>query len=383
MTIIPLSNEKLAAEKLNFTSFAKAFSNLNENKNDRTEWVTSRAMELLSTMTINEKINQLLFVTPEALTGVSKVIQAGETTKRSLENYPVGGVILFDNNIESKEQLTTMISQMQTYSKIPLFVGVDEEGGRVSRVSKRFFTPIAPMGKIGATGDSRQAFEIGETIAGNIKSLGFNVDFAPVADVLTNPNNEAIGDRSFGSDVNVVSGMVEQEVIGLQSKGVSAAIKHFPGHGGTSADTHNGYVESKRTIEELRATEFLSFKAGIEAGTDFVMLSHITSVNAEDSGLPASLSKKIITEYLKDELGFEKIVITDALNMGAIASQYSAGEVAVISLQAGADMLLCPSDVGATVQGIENALENGDLTEERIDESVAKILQVKIDRKII
>jgi len=276
-----------------------------------------------------------------------------------------------------------MIKQTQNYSQIPLFIGVDEEGGRVSRISKKFFVPIEPMANIGATGNPSRALEVGKEIASNIGILGFNIDFAPVADVLTNPNNNVIGDRSFSNDPNVVAEMVKQEVIGLQTSGISATLKHFPGHGDTSTDTHDGYTESTQTLNDLRTTEFLPFKAGIGVGVDFVMISHISLPKIDNSGLPASLSKKIVTDYLKRELKFKKIIITDSMSMGAILDNYSVGESAVLALQAGVDMLLYPSNIDEAIQGIKDALKDHRLSEKQINDSVLKILQVKIDRGII
>ena len=345
--------------------------------------IREKAYELLAQMTLEEKIHQLLFVTPEVLTGVSQVVQAGPVTQRSLEAHPVGGVIYFKSNIQNKEQISAMIKKSQEFSKTPLFIGVDEEGGRVARLSGRIFPTIDTMKKIGDSGDPGKAYDIGARIAANISSLGFNVAFAPVADVLTNPQNTAIGDRSFGRDPTLVAEMVAQEVLGLQQNGVSAAVKHFPGHGDTIADTHNGYAESTRTPEQLRAVEFLPFKAGIDADVDFVMLSHVSVIKADESRLPASLSHKVVTEYLKNELGFKKLVITDSMSMGAVLNNYAPGEAAVLSLNAGADMLLCPSSIDKTIRGILDAIQIGRLTEERIDESVAKILQVKINRGLL
>ena len=345
--------------------------------------ISEKAYDLLGQMTLEEKVHQLLFVTPEALTGVSRVVQAGPTTQRSLDAHPVGGIIYFKSNIQNKEQIAAMIKNSQAFSKTPLFIGVDEEGGRVARLSGRFFPAIESMKKIGESGDPGKAYDIGVRIAANISALGFNVAFAPVADVLTNPQNTAIGDRSFGSDPTLVADMVAQEVLGLQQNGVSAAVKHFPGHGDTIADTHNGYAESTRTPEQLRSVEFLPFTAGIDADVDFVMLSHVSVINADDSKLPASLSRKVVTEYLKHELGFAKIIITDSMSMGAVLNNYSPGEAAVLSLNAGTDMLLCPSSIDMTVKGILDAIQTSLLTEKRIDESVAKILQIKINRGIL
>ena len=345
-----------------------------------------KAGEILGGMTLDEKIYQMFFVKPEALTGIGTAIQAGDATKSAIELKPVGGVIYFASNIQTKEQISTMITNTQNYSEIPLFIGVDEEGGRVARISgnpQMGFEKIAAMANIGASGDSNRAFGVGEQIAKNIAPLGFNVDFAPVADIITNPNNTEIGDRAFGTEADLVSQMVSQKVIGLQSNGVCAAVKHFPGHGSTQLDSHNGYSESLRTLDELRSVEFLPFKAGIEAGSDFVLISHMSAVNVDNSGVPSSISKIIVTDILKNELNYEKIIITDAMNMGAVTDIYSSGDAAVLAIEAGIDMILMPENMDEAFSGVKAAVDNGRISEERINESVLKILQIKIDRHII
>ena len=362
---------------------------LNETYTATVEPVTSfnnTAEDMLKKMTLDEKIYQMFFVTPELLTDVGNVVQAGEATKKALEERPVGGIIYFSANIKNKKQVMDMIGNTQKYSKTPLFIGVDEEGGRVARISgnnELGFEKIPAMSVIGETNDPKKSYAVGETIASNIKALGFNVNFAPVADIITNPNNKEIGDRAFGNDPKITALMVEQQVLGLQENGVSAAVKHFPGHGSTQANSHDGYSESLRTLDEFRLVEFEPFKAGINAGTDFVLVSHMSAVNVDTSGLPASLSKKIITDILKSELGFEKLVVTDSLSMGAITTKYSAGEAAILAIEAGVDILLIPKDIKDAFNSIKEAVSTGKLTEKRIDESVLKILQVKKERGII
>ena len=348
--------------------------------------IGQKAEKIKNKMTLDEKIYQLFFVTPESITGVKTVTQAGDTTKKALKSYPVGGIIYFSANIKTCSQVSDMISKTQSYSKTPLFIGVDEEGGRVARISgnpQMGFEKIDAMEKIGKTGDPKKSYAVGKKIAANISPLGFNVDFAPVADIITNPKNTEIGDRSFGKDPELVSRMIEQQVLGLQAHGIGAALKHFPGHGSTQADTHKGYSESFRTLKELRATEFLPFQAGIQAGADFVLMSHMSLVHVNKSKIPASLSKKIVTDILKTELSFNHLVITDSLSMGAITSRYTSAQTAVMALEAGVDMLLMPKNLKDAFAAIKAAVASGKISEKRIDESVLKILQVKIDRNII
>jgi len=347
--------------------------------------IRDRAAEIVAQMSLDAKIYQMIFTTPESITGVSVVVQAGEATKDALAAYPVGGIIYFAHNIENREQVIDMIQNSQSFSKIPLFIGVDEEGGRVARISGNpdmGFDKIPPMAHLGASGNSSEALAVGKKLASIIGGLGFNVDFAPVADIITNPNNTEIGDRSFGDDPNVAANMVEQVVVGLQDGGVSAMLKHFPGHGSTQANSHNGYSESRRTLEEMRETEFLPFLAGINAGADFVLMSHMSAVNI-DSDVPASLSKKIVTDILKTELGFSGLVITDSLSMGAVTNRYSSGEAAVMAVEAGVDVLLIPANLSGAFSGVKEAVANGRISEKRIDESVIKIISLKIKRGIM
>ena len=323
------------------------------------EKLDAKVQDLIAGMSLEEKVAQMFFVTPENLTGVDAATQAGETTRQALTQYPVGGLIYFSKNIYDEEQLTTMIRNYQSYSEIPLFIGVDEEGGSlVARIANHpnFDVEKFPdMAEIGATGDPSRAYEVGSTIASYLKDYGFNLDFAPDADVLTNPNNTAIGVRSFGSDPDMTVQMVEQAVKGFQDHQVSAVIKHFPGHGGTTTDSHNGAAIVDRSLEELHL--------------------QVPQVISDDT--PASLSSEMITDVLRNELGYDGIVITDSLSMGAITTYYTSADAAVKCIQAGGDMLLMPYSFTEAYQGVLDAVNSGEISEERIKESVTRILKVK------
>ncbi len=353
-------------------------------KNKETPKRQGKAEKILQGMTLEEKLFQMLFVTPESITGVGQVIAAGAATEEALQKYPVGGIIYFSQNLQSRKQTAEMIENSQRFSKIPLFIGVDEEGGRVARLGKNpemGVTKFPSMREIGDAGDGEKAFEVGQTLGKELKALGFTVDFAPVADVIIASSNTEIGDRSFGTDADLVSEMVAQLTKGLQTENVSATLKHFPGHGSTVTDSHTGYSESRRTLEELRNTEFKPFAKGIEAGADFVMVSHMTPIHID--GVPASLSKTVITTLLREDLGFDGIVITDAFNMGAITERYSQKQAVTRAVQVGADMILMPPDVGYAHAALLEAVQNGEITEERIDESVLRILKAKEKRGLL
>lgn len=341
----------------------------------------------LDSFTLEEKVAQLFMVTPEALTGVGTVTAAGSATEHAINSYPVGGLVYFSNNIQSEEQFAQMVQNVQKYSKsrigLPMLIGVDEEGGTVTRIAGRGFAGVADqpdMYSIGATYDTEQAYQIGRDIGSYLSRFQVNVDFAPVADVWSNQNNSVIGTRSFGNDADLVAAMVAAEVKGLQEEGICATLKHFPGHGDTAEDSHAGTATSWKTLEELRSCEFLPFEAGIEAGAELVMAGHISVPNVTGDNLPASLSYMLVTEILRDELGFDGVVVTDAMNMGAITSVYGSGEAAVKAIQAGVDLILMPEDFYGAYSGVLEAVKNGTVSEERLNESVERILRLKQER---
>lgn len=349
--------------------------------------------ELLGEMTLREKVGQLFLVRPDALdpalsqqtiddADVSGVTEVSETMAAFLEEYPVGGVVLFGKNITDEVQLRGLIAGLQRSSPVPLLIGIDEEGGVVARLanSPGFDLPqyesAASMGAQGTDAVRAMSAEIGTYLAG----YGINLDFAPVADVNTNPDNPVIGTRAFSSDPQEAADCVTAAVEGFSQAGVLCCLKHFPGHGDTAGDSHDGTVYTEKTMEELRACEFLPFEAGIRAGAPLVMVGHIAAPNAvegEERNLPATFSRTLITDVLRDELGFAGAVVTDSLAMGAITETYTPGEAAALALQAGADLLLMPAGLAQAYDGVLAAVEDGRLTEERIDESVARILALK------
>lgn len=332
----------------------------------------------ISTMPLEDKVAGLFIVTPEAITGVTTAIQAGEGTQAALNEYALGGLIYFDKNIVDKEQLKLMLSSTVSMSRYPIFLAVDEEGGSVSRVARSGIDVIqvGDMASIGESGDTAQAYEAGVNIGEYLNELGFNLDFAPVADV-AGSGNGVMGDRVFGSDARLVGDMVSNVVDGMEGTGISSCLKHFPGIGDTDSDTHDGRVETTKTLDEMRASDFIPFQAGIEAGADFVMVSHVTVSAVDGDALPSSLSKTMMTDVLRNELGFQGVIITDALNMSAITEYYTTEEAAVKAIVAGADMLLMPDDFYAAYDAVLAAVQDGTIPEERIDESLERIYRVK------
>lgn len=343
-------------------------------------------VEKLAEMTLEEKVAQMFMVTPEALTGYSQVTEAGDVTYQALSQYPVGGIIYFSSNIADPEQLKTMTQNTQDYamdiSGIPIFLGIDEEGGMVARIASNeaFDVEQFPnMWAIGEKGDLEYAYHVGDTIGEYLWDNGLNVDFAPDADVLTNSENKVIGQRAFSDDALLTAQMSVQVMQGLEAQNVYACMKHFPGHGGTMGDTHQGYAYTERTIEQLREEELVPFQYGIDSGISFIMVSHIALPNVTGDETPASMSKYIVTDLLREEMGYDGIVITDAMNMGAITTCYNSSEGAVEAVLAGVDIVLMPKDFKVAYQGVIDAVETGVIEEERIDESVKRILRVKLE----
>lgn len=344
------------------------------------------ARALLDQMTVEEKVAQLFYITPDALSGVTGTTQAGEILRQAYEEYPVGGLVFFSNNLVSEDQLREMTSALKELGEGRVgaapFLGVDEEGGTVTRIAGTEGFPVEDVGDmslIGATGDPARAEEVGVTLGAYLSSYGFTMDFAPDADVLVNPDNTVVKSRSFGSDPELTARMTAAETEGLQSQGVLAVLKHFPGHGATSEDSHEGFAWSNRTLEELRQCEFLPFQAGIEAGARVVMVGHISLPQVTGDDQPASLSETVMQDLLRQELGFDGIIITDAMNMGAISENYGSGEAAVQSVLAGADMILMPADFHSAYQAVLDAVNSGRISGERLDESVLRILTVKTE----
>lgn len=341
---------------------------------------------ILDNMTLEDKIAQLFILYPETLvSGVNRVTAAGEMTREAFDRRPVGGLIYMRQNLESKEQVQTMLSDFQEISLsragLLAFLCVDEEGGKVTSVGGTEALAILrgeDMADIGARNRPEEAYQKGEFIGGYLSELGFNVDFAPVADVLSNPENTVVKKRSFGSDPKLVTAMTAAFAEGLQSKGILGSYKHFPGHGATAGDTHKGYSYTDKTLEELMACELLPFMDGISRNIPMIMVGHISLPKVIGDDTPASLSSYIMTDLLREELGYKGIIITDALAMKAVINEYSSDEAAVRALEAGADILLLPEDFELAYQGVLKAVNEGRLSGERIDQSLQRIIRQKL-----
>lgn len=381
-----VSAEQMAeAEKAEEQSVQKQDA-VQEEMPSEEELLQAKISEMLTDMTLEEKAAQMFMITPEALTGTGQVLEAGDVTRAAIDKYPVGGLIYFTQNLQDPGQVRSMTGNVQKFAEertgLPMLLSVDEEGGTVTRFGGNpsfDYDPSADMAGIGASGDPQQAYALGEKIGKFLSSLGFNMDNAPDADVLTNPANTVVKDRSFGSDCDTVSEMALAELEGLEDQGVKGLLKHFPGHGATTADTHEGYAYTDATLEEMKSNELVPFADGIEAGVDIIMVGHISCPQVTGNEEPASLSEKMITGVLREDMGFDGVVITDAMNMGAIAENYSPAEAAVKAVLAGVDMILMPEDFQQAYTGVLNAVKSGKITQERIDASVTRIIGLKLE----
>lgn len=336
----------------------------------------------IEVMPLEAKVAGLFIVTPEAITGVSTAVQAGDGTREALAQYPVGGIIYFKKNIQSADQITTMLDNTELYMRYPLFLAVDEEGGSVARLAEAGVgTKVDNAKTIGESGDTNNAYQAGLTIGGDLSRIGFNLDFAPVAD-LANVEGSAIGTRSYGADAAAAAGYVGAAVRGLSEQGITSCLKHFPGIGGSAQDTHTGLASTSRTAEQFRAEEFTVFQAGIDAGADMVMIGHISAPELTGSNEPCTFSEAVVTDILRNELGFDGVIITDAMNMKAVSDYYDSADAAIQALRAGCDMILMPEDFEMAYNGVLQAVNDGIISEERINDSLRRIYRIKYADRI-
>ena len=338
---------------------------------------------LMEDMTIEQKIGQMFFI-EFRWNAAGKITKIDSAIQKTIKDYGVGGVSLYSENIQTEKQVTDYIYDLQQASEIPLFIGVDEEGGRVLRTRSLNIPRIPTAWSIGQTGDTKNAYNAAKTIADYLTPMGFNVNFAPIADVFTNSANKVIGDRAFSNDANKAGEMVKAFVEGSLDNNILPTLKHFPGHGDIFEDSHFRVAATRKTLAQLSECEFIPFKAGIDAGAAFVMTGHISTPNIAAAGnVPTTFSKYLLQDILRETLGFEGIIITDALGMGAIANYYTSEQAAVKSILAGVDMLLMPANLANAYTGVINAVKSGEISEKQIDDSVKRILTVKYEAGII
>lgn len=351
----------------------------------------------ISDMTLDEKIGQM-FCLDFRYWEDQNVLEINEKIKEIIGKYHLGSVILFSQNFSNKKQAKKLISDLQeaavSSGNPPLIITVDQEGGDIERFN---FDRKEKFKNNGDIQNAEEAYEKGMNIAKELKELGINCNFAPVADVNSNPQNPVIRKRSFSDKAEIVATHCESFLKGLHSQNIMGTAKHFPGHGDTNTDSHVSLSVVYKTLKELDELELVPFKALIDAGVDLIMTAHIelpkiekeTAISKKDGSqihLPATLSKKILTDLLRKKLKFEGVIVTDAMNMRAISENFGPEEAVKMAIIAGADMLCMPvilhgsndeSKLKSLVEYIKAAVENGEITEERINESVERIFRIK------
>lgn len=343
------------------------------------EQAADAVAEQLDKLTTAEKIGQLVLVGMEGTA-------PDEHTRKLIETYHVGGFIFYKDNIENSDQAMTLINRLKEYNSanpLPLFLGMDEEGGRVSRMPKEF-AKIPTAASIGSTGDPKAAETFYGIIGDELSGFGLNLDFAPVLDVNSNPDNPVIGDRSFGDTPETVSRMGLAAMEGLSGKGVIPVAKHFPGHGDTSVDSHLGLPVVNHDMQRLKELELVPFQDAIKSGADMVMIAHLLLPKL-DPDHPSSFSKAVIHDLLREELGYEGVIVSDDMTMGAITENYSIEQAAVEFIEAGGNIVLVGHDYEkeeSVIRAITEAVKQGTISEEMLDERVGAILKLKAKYKL-
>ncbi|MGN7412601.1 beta-N-acetylhexosaminidase [Paenibacillus sp. SAF-068] len=335
--------------------------------------------EQLRQLTLEEKIGQMI------LAGVQGTM-LDDQAKQMITDQKVGGIIFYANNVTTLEgtaKFVQSIKETNQSNPVPIFMSVDQEGGKVSRMPETVES-IPSNKKVGQTKDSDLAETMGRLLARQVQLAGFNVDFAPVLDVNSNPKNPVIGDRSFGSSAELVSRMGIAEMKGLRSEGIIPVVKHFPGHGDTSVDSHLDLPVVIKTEKQLAKLEWIPFQAAVKEQVEAVMVAHILFPKL-DPDHPASLSDVIIGEHLRGEFKYDGVVITDDLSMGAIAKNFKLNEAALATVKAGSDILLVAHSYESAktiFDTLISAVKSGEISESRIDESVYRILALKQKYKL-
>ena len=348
---------------------------------------TTAHADLIASMSLAEKVGQLFVIRPDQLDPALTPEHVHDSKKpgvksltpkmlKTLKDYPAGGFVMFRKNIDSPVQLMKYTQDLREAGRIYPIMAIDEEGGTISRIANHKAFTVRKFASPEAMAKSGNVRQSASCIASYLKDYGFNLDFAPLADINTNPNNIVIGNRAFGSDPEEVSKSAGEFLDGLHEHNIMGCLKHFPGHGDTVGDTHEGYVSISKTWDELLKAEIIPYVDNLNKA-DTIMTAHITMKNITSDGLPASLSHEIVTGKLRKELGYDGVIITDAFDMGAVAKNYTSSEAAILAIEAGNDIILMPYDYKEAFNGVLNAVKSGRITEARINESVMRILKLK------
>lgn len=336
----------------------------------------------IEVMPLEDKVAGLFLVTPESITGVDKATQAGETTREVLSKYAVGGLIYASSNVMNADGFRQMLDYTELYSKYPVFLAVEEESGKsVQAIGGKLGVETEEAKAIAEAGDPDKAYQTGVTIGTYLKDLGVNLNLAPLAD-LTVVEDSIVENRSYGSDAKVVPEYVLNMVRGLEEQSVKSCVKHFPGLGSVTTDTSEGITVTERTEEEFRENEFQVFQNLIEEGVSMIMVSNLSAPSLTGDNTPCSLSEKVVTDILRKEMNYRGVIITDALNEMAVSEYYTADVAAIMALKAGCDMILMPEDFELAYQGVLDAVEQGTISEERINDALRRVYRIKFADRV-
>lgn len=362
----------------------------------RNREIDLKVKDLMSKMTVEEKIGQLFMIDFRTWNG-QNFTKMNQEVSKVISDFKLGGIILFAENIESAEQTTRLCAELQnsiSNKEIPLFIGIDQEGGIVSRLSMG--TNLSGNMSVGASASKDIAYEYGKILGEELKALGININFAPSFDVNSNPSNPVIGTRAISSSPSLVSSIGIEIVRGMGENNIIAGVKHFPGHGDTKIDSHIGLPRVDKTREELEGLEFVPFRENIK-NLDIVMTAHIQYPQIEkdkndDVYLPATLSDDLITGVLRNDMDFDGVVITDAMNMGAISDNFNNVESIKIAINAGVDIILMPTTLASTkditkfeniINNLVSSVESNEISVERLNKSVERILKLKYKKELL
>ncbi|MBL4932129.1 beta-N-acetylhexosaminidase [Clostridium paridis] len=357
-------------------------------KNEEVSSYSDDVQRKLDKMSLEEKIDQMIMLSIDEVVkdgNKIKFTEMNEATKNFLSKHQLAGLILFKFNMIDKPQTEKLTKDIQNLSKVnKFFIATDQEGGRIDKIPTENKTKSAR--EIGNTKDPNNAYKAASTIGSDLKTLGLNLDFAPVMDVDTNPNNPVIGDRAFSNDPKIVAEFGVKFIEGLHSQGILATAKHFPGHGDTTGDSHKELVKVNQPLQRIENVELYPFRKAVENNVDMIMVGHIVVPALDDDKTPASLSKKMMTSLLKEKMGFKGVVITDAFDMKAITQNYDIKSAVMQSINAGADIILMPvalvpgendKEYEELVRFIKEKVQAGEIQESRINDAVTRILTAK------
>lgn len=328
----------------------------------------------LSNMSLKEKIGQMIMI------DYRNVNEMTINLEKILTKYSLGGFILFRSNIDSFNQTKKFLNEIKHSNDIPLIVSTDQEGGRVQRLNKNVgFDDIPSMQFVGKNFSEEEVFELGKKIGSELKSIGIDMDMAPVLDIFSNPENKVIGDRAFGTNSELVKKLSMALASGLKEEKIIAVGKHFPGHGDTIKDSHVDIPEVTKELDELKSLELIPFINAIKNNIPGLIVGHLAVPKITGDSVPASMSGVLISDLLKDKLAYKGLIIPDSLKMKALTNFFTNDDIYLRCIKAGNDILLMPQDVNVAFNTIYNAVNDGKISEERIDESVLKILSTKFD----